>query len=316
MGIRFYCPNGHKLNVKEFQAGRRAVCPYCGVKLRIPFQSTRKSSRADRDEEATELAAVAGESMPTEPPAPAEAPSPMAEPAAAQPMPARPMPVQAAVPQPAPVQPAPTKPIPMAASPAQPSTPYQSGMPPLAAPVAPGPSGPASPDTAAPGWGYPAPASSDPYAGGAAWQGADPLGDATRAAPPPAPVADPLTESPHMVWYVRPPSGGQFGPAMADVMRTWITEGRVSADSLVWREGWRDWQEAGVVFPQLRVGPAGPAMRQAPANLEPIMPSAYPLHHLATHRPSKSNQFVIVSLLVAAVLTLIAIFFWVLYNKP
>ena len=26
MGIRFYCPNGHKLNVKEFQAGRRGIC--------------------------------------------------------------------------------------------------------------------------------------------------------------------------------------------------------------------------------------------------------------------------------------------------
>ena len=55
-----------------------------------------------------------------------------------------------------------------------------------------------------------------------------------------------------MIWYVRPPSGGQFGPASGDLMRTWLSEGRVSADSLVWREGWRDWQEAGKVFPKLR----------------------------------------------------------------
>ena len=31
MGIRFFCPNGHKLNVKEFQAGRRGICPFCGA---------------------------------------------------------------------------------------------------------------------------------------------------------------------------------------------------------------------------------------------------------------------------------------------
>ncbi|MBN2217037.1 MAG: hypothetical protein JW719_06645 [Pirellulales bacterium] len=36
MGIRVYCPNGHKLNVKETQAGRRGICPQCGAKFTIP----------------------------------------------------------------------------------------------------------------------------------------------------------------------------------------------------------------------------------------------------------------------------------------
>lgn len=36
MGIRFNCPNGHKLNVKEFLAGKRGVCPECGAKFVIP----------------------------------------------------------------------------------------------------------------------------------------------------------------------------------------------------------------------------------------------------------------------------------------
>ena len=44
MGIRFFCPNGHKLNVKEFQAGRRGICPFCGAKIRIPTESTREAS--------------------------------------------------------------------------------------------------------------------------------------------------------------------------------------------------------------------------------------------------------------------------------
>ena len=53
------------------------------------------------------------------------------------------------------------------------------------------------------------------------------------------------------MWYVRPPAGGQFGPARGDVMRQWIAEGRVSADSVVWREGWPDWKTAGPIFPGL-----------------------------------------------------------------
>lgn len=36
MGIRFTCPNGHKLNVKTFLAGKRGVCPQCGAKFVIP----------------------------------------------------------------------------------------------------------------------------------------------------------------------------------------------------------------------------------------------------------------------------------------
>jgi hypothetical protein len=37
MGIRFLCPNGHKLNVKTFLAGKRALCPQCGAKVIVPI---------------------------------------------------------------------------------------------------------------------------------------------------------------------------------------------------------------------------------------------------------------------------------------
>ena len=47
MGIRFFCPNGHKLNVKEFQAGRLGICPFCGARTQIPTQSTRPSAKAN-----------------------------------------------------------------------------------------------------------------------------------------------------------------------------------------------------------------------------------------------------------------------------
>ncbi len=62
---------------------------------------------------------------------------------------------------------------------------------------------------------------------------------------------DPLAAAPDAVWYVRPPSGGQFGPASVEIMRRWLDEGRVSPDSLIWREGWSDWKPAGPVFPFL-----------------------------------------------------------------
>src|SRR3954464_8971302 len=39
MGIKFHCPNGHKLNVKSFLAGKKGICPKCGAKMRIPTAS-------------------------------------------------------------------------------------------------------------------------------------------------------------------------------------------------------------------------------------------------------------------------------------
>ncbi|MDA0658186.1 MAG: DUF4339 domain-containing protein [Planctomycetota bacterium] len=39
MGIKCFCPHGHPLNVKSHLAGKRGVCPTCGVKFRIPEAS-------------------------------------------------------------------------------------------------------------------------------------------------------------------------------------------------------------------------------------------------------------------------------------
>ena len=44
MGIRFFCPNGHKLNVKVELAGKVGICPKCGAKMLIPLESTRQPS--------------------------------------------------------------------------------------------------------------------------------------------------------------------------------------------------------------------------------------------------------------------------------
>jgi hypothetical protein len=63
--------------------------------------------------------------------------------------------------------------------------------------------------------------------------------------PPPVPGAPPPPSVEPTAWYIRPASGGQFGPASDDVFAQWIAEGRVSADSWVWRNGWADWKAGG-----------------------------------------------------------------------
>ncbi|MCA9248218.1 MAG: DUF4339 domain-containing protein [Planctomycetales bacterium] len=190
MGIRFQCPNGHALNIKSFLAGKRGICPHCGVRFRIPLESGGVAEHLEKSVKqqaapasvATDYAHAAATSV--------------AEPTVARPI------------------------VPMHAP---------------ANPVA-----PASP--------YVAPASSQ--------------------APPV--VTDPFLEAPQASWYVRPRSGGQFGPATAEVMRRWIGEGRVSRDSLVWRDGWDDWRSATDIFPEL----GDPAAPSGSSTAQPISSTA------------------------------------------
>lgn len=91
------------------------------------------------------------------------------------------------------------------------------------------------------------------------------------ATPPPAqhtpPVLAPVEAA---AWYIRPASGGQFGPASDEVFAQWIAEGRVSVDAWVWRNGWADWKAGGEALRDYgaRV-PAGPALAMAAAAAAP-----------------------------------------------
>jgi hypothetical protein len=231
MGIRFRCPNGHKLNVKSFLAGKRGVCPDCGQTFRIPPEGTDDSgviamplesrrnestgvnedNLAESDFETSVAVAAAAVSEPTQA-------------------------VAAGVlflpPMPAPQGSAAGGPVALVR-------------------------GPGMPVTAVPAPNGPAPAAAEIYF-------PEPVGAPTPPKPAPAPpapptAADPIAEAPNAVWYVRPPSGGQYGPARGDVLRKWIGEGRVSSDSLVWREGWTDWREAALLFPGLVASAGAPA---------------------------------------------------------
>ncbi len=117
-----------------------------------------------------------------------------------------------------------------------------------------------------------------------------------------------------MVWYVRPPSGGQFGPATADIMRNWISEGRISADTLVWREGWRDWQEAREVFFQFGAG-------QVTASPGPLLGTRAAAPAASSRRGARRNsstgtQIALLTGLILVVFLLLAVFVWVLFIGP
>jgi DNA-directed RNA polymerase subunit RPC12/RpoP len=135
---------------------------------------------------------------------------------------------------------------------------------------------------------------------------------------------DPFSAAPDAVWYVRPPGGGQFGPANSDIMQRWLEEGRVSPDALVWREGWPDWKAAGPVFPTLEAHPVAPV---ATGEFLPDSPTAarattdFPVSGdgklgVATRLKNRSRQgghgrnvAMIVVLSVACVGLLIALFY-------
>ncbi len=88
-------------------------------------------------------------------------------------------------------------------------------------------------------------------------------------------MRDAIDEAPAAVWYVRPASGGQFGPAPGETMRAWIDEGRVAATALVWRAGWPEWRSAAATFPKLAAtvaAPWTPAPTYGAAPAAPAMP--------------------------------------------
>jgi hypothetical protein len=193
MGIKFLCPNGHKLNVKSFLAGKRAICPKCGVALTVPL-----SDRDNLPEQEAGTSAILTENdliglglmTPGEATAPATA-----------------IPANAAT-------------------------------------------------------------SAVARAGAAA--------AATASAAP----SDPIAEAPSAVWYVRPSSGGQFGPASGDMMRAWINEGRVGGSSLVWRAGWPDWRSAAATFPQLSASMPAPTVT---APVQAVVPVGSPVTAVNGH---------------------------------
>ncbi len=78
MGIRFECPNGHKLNVKAHLAGQRGICPQCEAKFVIPQEEGEDASGVDApsiDVPSIEVPSVEVPSVETSKPIESDAPS-------------------------------------------------------------------------------------------------------------------------------------------------------------------------------------------------------------------------------------------------
>jgi len=215
MGIKFYCPQGHKLHVKSFLAGKKGVCPHCGTKVRIPLESQRDGAHDDGSPEPEESDISSDSPLDRPAAVPVGRPAPL---------------VPAAAPVPA------TSPVLAAATGVAPA-PAVSGMYP--------PAGVSATPAMGPAPGPRVLASAAPVTTAVPMVPRAPLG----AAGAPAPSTDPFAEAPNAEWYVCPPTGGRFGPATGEILKRWIGEGRVTPDSLVWRSGWTDWKPASVVLP-------------------------------------------------------------------
>lgn len=104
-----------------------------------------------------------------------------------------------------------------------------------------------------------------------------------------ADVIDLLGGDASATWYVRPPSGGQYGPADAEVLWAWISEGRVAKTALLWRDGWPQWREASEALPELAAKlPGGNPAASDVAFSEPAG-AGKPAAPIATVQPDRSK---------------------------
>ena len=85
-----------------------------------------------------------------------------------------------------------------------------------------------------------------------------PAATSSTATPPIAktvPGAQPPPAVEAATWFIRPASGGQYGPADDATFAQWVIEGRVAADSWVWRDGWADWKAGGEALRDFKARP-------------------------------------------------------------
>ncbi|MCG8449461.1 MAG: DUF4339 domain-containing protein [Pirellulales bacterium] len=209
MGIRFTCPNGHKIHVKAFLAGKRGICPECDAKFIIPGGSNESAVPvANGGADAVEL--------------------------------------------------------PQAAS-----------------------SAPALPETS------------------------------STLLPPPSPGASAEPALPD-AWYVRAASGGQYGPATTEIMRGWVAEGRVTADSWVWRPGWPEWRTGNEALTLLGGSAATDSSVQPPTETTDALPgqASGPRRHASLRRTRRERARAITFALSGLVLLLLIAVVLVVSRSP
>ena len=226
MGIRFECPNGHKLHVKSFLAGKKGLCPECGAGIVIPGGTGDQGNSGKVNPATPTVASPAASATPSATPPPAVSP---------------------------------TTPPPVV----QQTTPPVADVPPL-------------PQDA--------------------------------------------------VWFVRSPSGDQYGPANQAVFDEWVQQGRIGSASLVWRDGWPDWRKAAEVIDTTRQSVKAHDAPSGNGRIPAIANSSAPANTLTdksaiqieTDRPiarSSSRTPIVVVLLCLACAILLIPLVWMLMGS-
>ena len=211
MGIRFRCHHCEtELHVKDFQAGKRGRCPHCDGAFRIPLEDAPHSldSQPKSPEPSVSVSRAKASLADTENPAQEEFERDAKAGHQAK---------------------------------ASNSADTASQATADAAPSGGGQADNSDGASAAIGsgatTGSTGPASVDPS-----------LSSPPQAPPPQSDLPRALQTANEIKWYVRPPSGGQYGPASSTTMWQWLIEHRVGSDALVWAEGWPEWVIAETAF--------------------------------------------------------------------
>ncbi len=218
MGIRVSCPNGHSLNIKSFLAGKVGVCPKCDAKFRIPAE-----------------AALANESSPHASAAGRRGPAiqipftPRQQESHSERTTAVGSTFDDAL----------DDLLGETADEVRVAPATASGRLPVAAPVVAPRAGAKQPSAAA---------------SSVRRTPSTPASPPSTPASTPSPASEAASVEAPSVWFVRPPSGGQYGPADEAAVRQWLSEGRINGPTLVWKAGWDDWRRADEVFDSLRRG--------------------------------------------------------------
>lgn len=110
-----------------------------------------------------------------------------------------------------------------------------------------------------------------------------------------------------------------YGTAKSEGMTKGMS---VTADSLVWRDGWTDWRLAGEVLPQLatRTPPAfaaapGMAAPAAAANASPEAANAPAARYIRSRR-SKSSTIAAICVLGVVAFALVGVLIFILTRQP
>lgn len=290
MGIRFFCPRGHKLNVKAELAGKIGICPKCGEKMMIPLVSTREPGEKKTSDQENRMVksldvvsdhpvseGISNEMINSggsgllddlanlqsdylvESPSVGDDFDPEEKSVGIEQIPSTP------ISDPLPKDPSSVSSPVLPASPASASVPNTSSQ---------------------------------------------------------------LLSDPAVLWYVRAGDHQSYGPASGAIIQSWIQERRIGPSMLVWREGWSTWLEARNVFPELESifhanspdPPAIPSPSSSVISDLPVVDADEPSQTIAEQkkiaRKKKAHRdLMIVISLIVVIIVLITLLCFILFKQ-